>query len=129
MITFKIDEEKSKKLENSFSKISKNIEGELNKYLHSKGSKEVIDSIIGFIPVSDRKKKHAKYSNSLKRNSINLGFNILAKSKFRYLFFPNEGVGKNNKVAQRFFQKGLKNKEEKLFNDLMKIIEENSKIS
>ena len=114
-----IDFEGSSRLEEAMLKIPEKSEEVINNVLKSKGTKEVMQGIIGFMPVSDREKKHAKYSNSLKERLFNLGFDIVArggaankKGSFGYLVFPNEGQGPHNKVAQEFFQKGLAEREE-----------------
>jgi len=102
----------------AMQRTSEKAESEINKVLHSQGGKEVSQSIIGFMPISDRNKKHAKTSNSLRQKDINLGFQILArggaaknKNSFGYLVFPNEGRGRSNPVAQSFFETGLESKE------------------
>lgn len=125
----------SKKLEEALKKSVVNLEPKINEYLHVKGSKQVMQAIIGFMPVSNRNKKHAKNSNPLKIQALNLGFEVYAKGgaankngSFGYLVFPNEGRGSSNPIAQEFFEKGLKSKEDLLFKDIMKIIEEQLKI-
>lgn len=125
----------SKKLEEALKKSVVNLEPKINEYLHVKGSKQVMQAIIGFMPVSNRNKKHAKNSNPLKIQDLNLGFEVYAKGgaankngSFGYLVFPDEGRGTSNPVAQRFFEEGLKSKEDILFKDIMKIIEEQLKI-
>ena len=123
----------SKKLEEALKKSVVNLEPKINEYLHVKGSKQVMQAIIGFMPVSNRNKKHAKTSNPLKIQALNLGFEVYAKGanksgSFGYLVFPDEGRGTSNLIAQRFFEEGLKSKEDLLFKDIMKIIEEQLKI-
>ncbi|MBU5307547.1 hypothetical protein KQI18_07080 [Clostridioides mangenotii] len=125
----------SKKLEEALKKSVVNLEPKINEYLHIKGSKQVMQAIIGFMPVSNRNKKHAKTSNPLKIQALNLGFEVYAKGgaanksgSFGYLVFPDEGRGTSNLIAQRFFEEGLKSKEDLLFKDIMKIIEEQLKI-
>lgn len=131
MTRVQIDYRKSEELIKLLEKTSKNIENNLNEYLHSKGAKTVIESIIGFMPRSNRQKKHAKDSNPLKFDKFNLGFGVYArggaankKGSFGYLVFPDQGRGPHNFIAQEFFGRGLESKEEKLFDDLAKIIYE-----
>lgn len=124
IIKFELKQSNNVKVEEALKKTGSNIETKLNNYLHKDGANCVIQSIISFMPISDRKKEHAKESNSLKSQTGNLSFTILPKGKFRYLVFPNDGIGKNNKVAQGFFERGLSNTEDKIFKDILKIIDE-----
>ena len=127
-IRYDLGYDNSKKLEDALKKSATNLEPKLNEYLHIKGSKEVMKSVIDFTPISNRNKAHAKESGSLKTSTSNLSFEVTTKGKFRYLFFPDQGIGKHNLVAQQFFERGLKSKEDKMFNDIMKVIEEQLKI-
>ncbi len=128
-IRYDLSYDNSKKLEEALKKSAINLEPKLNDYLHVRGSKEVMKSVIDFTPISNRNKVHAKESGSLKTNTSNLSFEVTTKGKFRYLYFPDQGIGKHNLVvAQQFFERGLKSKEDKIFKDIMKVIEEQLKI-
>lgn len=114
-----LDFSRSQKLADAMSKIPGKSEEVINRVLLAKGTKEIIQGIIGFMPVSKRNKKHAKFSNPLKERMFNLGFDIVAKGgaankkgSYGYLVFPNEGRGKHNPVAQQFFEKGLSERED-----------------
>lgn len=124
-ISFVLKPEQNEKMAEGLKKTSSTLESKLNEYLHTKGGQHVIQGIIGFMPRSDRKKAHAKERSSLKSRNFNLGFEISPKAPYKYLVFPDQGIGKNNSVAQEFFQKGLGSREDKLFNDVIKIIDEN----
>jgi hypothetical protein len=107
----------------------------INKVLHGSGGKEVSMAIIGFMPRSGRSKKHAKDSNSLKQEDINLGFRIFPKGgaasnkgSFGYLVFPNEGRGNKNPVAQEFFGRGLESKEDRLTQIVLEALEQGIKL-
>lgn len=113
-----VDFSASQRLADAMAKIPGRSEEVVNRVLFTKGTKEVMQGIIGFMPVSNRQKKHAKFSNPLKERLFNLGFDIVAKGgaankkgSFGYLVFPNEGRGSHNLVAQQFFEKGLHAKE------------------
>lgn len=119
----------------AMQKIPDKTEGLINKTLHTSGGKEVSMAIIGFMPRSDKNKKHAKDSNSLKQDDINLGFRIYArggaasnKGSYGYLVFPNDGRGYKNPVAQGFFEKGLDSKMEKLTQIVLEALEEGIKL-
>ena len=109
----------STKLAEAMAKIPSKSEEVVNRVLLVRGTKEVMQAIIGFMPVSKREKRHAKHSNPLKERMFNLGFDIVAKGgaaknkgSFGYLVFPNEGRGPHNPVAQEFFERGLASREE-----------------
>ena len=131
MVRFELNHSQSMKVEEALKKTDKDLEGKLNEYLKTKGSKAVAAAIIKFMPKSNRRKKHAKESNSLKRRELNLGFEVVArggaankKNSFGYLVFPNEGRGPHNLVEQMLFEAGLKSEEDTLFADILKIIDE-----
>ncbi|HEM5158038.1 TPA: hypothetical protein U1277_000590 [Streptococcus suis] len=109
----------STKLAEAMAKIPSKSEEVVNRVLLVRGTKEVMQAIIGFMPVSKREKRHAKYSNPLKERMFNLGFDIVAKGGaaknkglFGYLVFSNEGRGTHNPIAQAFFERGLASREE-----------------
>lgn len=111
------------------------VEATANKVLHMTGGKEVSMAIIGFMPRSNRTKKHARDGNALKQEDINLGFRIYArggaannKGSFGYLVFPNEGRGRSNPVAKRFFEQGLESKENTLIQIVLDALTEGTKI-
>lgn len=131
MTRVQVDFKHSKEIEKALQKAPKNLEEKINNYLHTKGSKAVMENIIKFIPKSKRNKKHAKDKNPLKIDIFNLGFEVYAKGgaankkgSYGYLVFPDQGIGPHNFVAQEFFRRGLESKEDKLFNDILKIIDE-----
>lgn len=121
-----VDFSKSQKLADAMAKIPSRSEEVINRVLKSRGTREVMESIIHFMPVSRRDKEHAKHSEPLKERMINLGFDIVAKGgaankrgSFGYLVFPNEGRGSHNPVAQEFFERGLDAKEDMLLDMLV----------
>ncbi|MGT2682992.1 hypothetical protein [Streptococcus porci] len=112
----------SQRLAEAMVKIPNKSEEVVNRVLKNKGTKEVMQGIVGFMPVSDRNKKHAKFSNPLKERIFNLGFDIVARGgaankrgSFGYLVFPNEGRGPHNPIAQAFFERGLSDREDIVF--------------
>lgn len=111
------------------------VEVAANKALHTTGGKEVSMAIIGFMPKSDRNKKHAKDGNALNQEDLNLGFRIYArggaarnKGSYGYLVFPNEGRGRSNPVARKFFEEGLESREDKLILIVLDALAEGTKI-
>lgn len=129
MVKFTVDTTASQKLADAMAKIPEHSERLINEVLKSKGSKEVIESIIGFMPVSNRNKPHAKESNPLKAKMFNLGFDIVArggaaknKGSFGYLVFPNEGRGKHNPHAQEFFERGLNDRRDAIMDAMIEAL-------
>lgn len=106
MVEFKLDDSQLKQLEEHIKRVPEESERVINKVLKSKGSKEMIQAIVGFMPTSTISKSHAKSSNPIKTKFKNLGFDLVPKPKYSYLVFPNSGIGKRNTVQQKFFEKG-----------------------
>lgn len=111
------------------------VEATANKVLHTTGGKEVSMAIIGFMPRSNRNKKHAKDGDALNQEDLNLGFRIYArggaarnKGSYGYLVFPNEGRGRSNPVARKFFEEGLESREDKLILIVLDALAEGTKI-
>lgn len=134
-LRFELNDSQIQELENAMKKVPENVEQKVNSILHGKGCKEMMQSIIGFMPVSNRNKKHAKNSNPLGKEDINLGFRIFAKGgaankkgSFGYLVFPNEGRGSSNPVAQKFFERGMESSSDRIMSDLLKALEEGAEI-
>lgn len=90
------------------------MERQVNDVLHLDGVEYSTEEITNLIPVSKRKKKHAKTSNWSKSDEFNLGFTVKSrggaankKGSFGYLIFPDEGRGSKNPIAHKFMEKGL----------------------
>lgn len=130
MVRYQLDMASAAEIEAAMKLVPEKAEKLVNQVLHTKGTKEVIQSIIGFIPVSRRNKKHAKFSNPLKNQNFNLGFEVYAKggaaknkNSFGYLVFPDEGRGSHNPVAQMFFERGTDRVNERILNDVIEALD------
>lgn len=128
-VKFEVDQAQSEKLEELIRQLPNKAEEIINKYFEDKGAKNAIHSIIEFVPVSSRNKKHAKNSNPFKETFFNLGFEIETKggaankpNSFGYLAFPNDGRGKRNKVAQKFMQQGILKESDVIIDDLAELL-------
>ncbi|SEB15748.1 hypothetical protein SAMN05421743_12138 [Thalassobacillus cyri] len=126
-IRYDLDYQEVEKLEEKFRKVPDNVENIINQVLHNEGIKRTTAAITKELPVSNRTKKHAKYSKWSKSEKHNLGFTVKTKGgaaknpgSFGYLVFPNEGRGPHNPLEQRFMEEGL----EKTTPEIIELISE-----
>lgn len=128
MISFELDHKENERLIKAMEKVPEKAERLANQLLKTYGVPTLIKSIVGFIPISNRDKKHAKNSQPLKHELINLGFTVKAKPRFRYLVFPDQGIGRSNPIAQEFFVKGLESSSDQITNKVIEALEEANKL-
>ncbi|EGO2798139.1 hypothetical protein [Enterococcus faecalis] len=101
------------KLRENMMKIPGSSETIINQVLRTKSAEMTAKTIISGMPVSDvknriMKRKHAKFSNSLKIDYMNLGFKERPQKRFEYLKYPDLGIGTSiGKVPQEFMRKGM----------------------
>ncbi|EOH8864301.1 hypothetical protein ACMD1P_002507 [Enterococcus faecalis] len=101
------------KLRENMMKIPGSSEKIINQVLRTKSAEMTAKTIISGMPVSDvknriMKRKHAKFSNSLKIDYMNLGFKERPQKRFEYLKYPDLGIGTSiGKVPQEFMRKGM----------------------
>lgn len=107
---YEVNKEQLDEITKAMELIPERAEQAVNHVLQAKGGKEIMQSILHFMPESKLNKKHAKQSEPLKMVFPNLAVKIFEKPKFGYLVFPNLGIGKRNKTPQRFMEEGLKAK-------------------
>ena len=131
MLEYNLDLDNHTQLVERFKKLGEQAERLTNDYFERTASKKMMESIIGFIPVSKKNKKHARNSNPLKRELENLGFTIKSKGgaasnkgSFGYLIFPDEGRGFRNPLAQNFSGLGAEAVEPSIVEDLIRIFDE-----
>lgn len=131
---YEIDYSDIIKLQEKFNKVPNDVEKTINDFLHKTGVEVMVQEITKYIPVSSKKKKHAKTSKWSKNEKHNLAFTIKTKGgaannkgSFGYLVFPNEGRGPNNPVEQRFMEKGLEKATPKIIEELNNKIDQKIK--
>lgn len=131
------------KLEERIKALPKKAEYEINNYLWNNAGNILQKQVYANMPRSNKYKSkvkkapkvHAKDSDSLDKETFNLGIRIQTHLKprskdFGYLIFPDEGRGKHQrrKGAQEFFGRALDKKTDEiadgLLNHLDKKIEE-----
>lgn len=119
-IKFEIKKEDVEKLNVMLAKAGDNAERETNDFLHNTASKKIIASIIELVPISDRKKTHAKESSPFESHNINMGIIIRSKQKFNYLIFPDLATGTSFKNdAKEFMKNGLENEYQSILKGIM----------
>ena len=109
-VRFELDYSEVEALSEKFRAIPEHVEELLNSYLHFEGVELTKRRITEGMPVSSKKGvlKHAKFSNSLRHKTFNLGFEVMPKPRFNYLVFPDQALGTSKgKSAQKFMHSGL----------------------
>ena len=130
MSVYEIKAQSIEKLQKSLKGYAETAENEINTYLHGSGYNLFSHSIENLIPVSDKKKKHAKYSNSLQdrlKSSRsrgggfqNLSVTIGTKPKYDYLYFPDDGSNTVHHAGnQHFFDRGIEKKEDEAVDEML----------
>ena len=71
-INFTLNFEDVEKIQQAINDYGDNAEDIINQCIHQEGKDRLIRSIENCMPVSDRNKKHAKFSNSLTNKNLNL---------------------------------------------------------
>lgn len=129
-VKFELNFQDSEELEKLFLTMQERAETLTNQFFETTATKIAMEKITGFMPRSRANKKHAKDSNPLKAEMINLGFKITtkggvnAKNGFGYLVFPDKGRGPKNRIAQDFSGKGLEASKEEIISGLIEVLDE-----
>lgn len=99
-------------LEKALTEYSGNTEEAINDVFHSEEVNTLAQNAIkALMPVSNKKKgKHAKHSNSLRKQDGNLSVTIRTQKAFQYLYFADDGTNTRRHIGnQRFFGRGGEN--------------------
>ena len=83
-INFTLNFEDVEKIQQAINDYGDNVEDIINQCIHQEGKDRLIRSIENCMPVSDRNKKHAKFSNSLTnkdRKSTRLNSSHITRSR------------------------------------------------
>lgn len=120
-VSFRLHDEDVNKLIQAIQSYKDNAEEAIGDYLENKLPGIVKPSIENLIPVSDRKKAHAKYSDPLtEKMDGKLSVTINTKKKWHYLYFPNEGEGTSKGQEPHYFMEdGLDNQYDNIVNGLL----------
>ncbi|PTY79621.1 hypothetical protein B5V89_05085 [Heyndrickxia sporothermodurans] len=107
------------RLVESISKIPNRSETVINNTLRAKGAPKAMDSIQPIIPLSRKKKKHARDSKALAVKHGNLEFTIRPKRAFEYIKYPDLGIGTSKRNRpKKFMEKGLDKAASRIVDDL-----------
>lgn len=119
-ITYTLDQNDFNELLKLTQKNGAEVEKIINDYLHNEAPRKIKSSITGLVPVSDRKKKHAKFSDPFQRQqNFNLAVKIITAKEFNYLVFPDEGLGTSiGNIPQNFTGRGLEAVTSELIDDM-----------
>lgn len=109
-VEFSIKDEDINKINEAITNFEGNTERVINDYLGTQAKEKFIQSITNLIPVSRvNKRRHAKNSNPLDgkiRNNLTLW--IHTKTKFNYLYFPQNAEGTSKgKIPNDFMERGI----------------------
>ena len=109
-VEFSIKDEDINKINEAITNFEGNAERVINDYLGTQAKEKFIQSITNLIPVAPvNKRRHAKNSNPLDgkiRNNLTLW--IHTKTKFNYLYFPQNAEGTSKgKIPNDFMERGI----------------------
>jgi hypothetical protein len=109
---FSVDSSQFYTLQRNIERLPNDAEKVINETLKANVSPVMEKSILGLMPMSKRNKQHAKLYKSLNAdNKENLTLTIKPKSKYRYLVFPDLGLGTSKKkYPQKFMDHGVEQK-------------------
>lgn len=124
--TFSVEQKSFNELLKRVSGYGAEVENVLNDYLHNEAPKKINPSIVGLVPVSDRDKTHAKYSNPFGRQeNYNLAVKLITSKQFNYLVFPDEALGTSKgKTPLDFTGRGLEAEIPALIDEMVTKIQE-----
>ena len=107
-VDFSLKEEDLGRIQEAIMDFGDDAERVINDYLRNEANAKFIKSITNLIPVSKINKRHAKTSNPLDTKFYNLALYIHTKSKFNYLYFPQNAEGQSrNNSPNDFMEKGI----------------------
>lgn len=109
------------RLQEKMQRIPQLSESVINQRLKEKVEPETPEQMREIFPISKRNPQkpitlstgkkvttgHAKTSDSLKATHENLGFTVRPKPNYRYLVFPDLGIGEANPLPQEFLRQGM----------------------
>lgn len=125
MSVYEIDDKEIERLYEQIKKYPSDAEKKITNYLHASGYQRMSQAIQNAIPVSKRKKKHAKDAKALmdRNRTTNLSVTIGTRNKYHYLYFPDDGSTTVHHAGnQKFFQKGVEEEETSVINEMLDLL-------
>lgn len=120
-VVFSLKEDDLERIQEAIINLGDDAENVINECLANEVKNQLITSITNFIPVSSQNKKHAKSSNPLDgsiRNNLTLW--IHTKSKYNYLYFPQNAEGQSrNNSPNDFIEKGINAEYDNVVNTIL----------
>ena len=112
------------KIAKQFGAIPREVENIVNSYIHETAPSKIRPAIMGFVPVSNRQKRHAKDADAFSRQEdFNLGVRVMTAKQFNYLVFPDEGRGTSRiNNPQNFTGRGVDAVRDELIEDMNMLI-------
>ncbi|OOR26152.1 hypothetical protein [Bacillus cereus] len=121
---FSVDSSQFQAYQRNIERLPNIAEKIINENLQKKVSPILQKSILGLMPISDRKKPHAKLSKSIQGTlKENLTLTLKPKAKYAYLVFPDLAVGKSkNNSPELFMEHGVDREANKSVEELNKAL-------
>ncbi|MER2107458.1 MAG: hypothetical protein ABS949_11015 [Solibacillus sp.] len=99
------------------------MEKTINDVLKKSGSSRVMASIQPNIPVSMRKKKHARTNRPLTAVHSHFQFKVRPKRKFEYIKYPDLAIGRSQyREPAMFMKQGLDEATPEVVNDIIQAV-------
>lgn len=97
----------------------------INSRLRAFGGPLAAKTIVPLIPISERKKIHARFSNPLTVKYDNLQFMVRPRPKFNYIKYPDLAIGTSaGKDPVNFMRRGLLSAKSRIVADLTDAIDQ-----
>ena len=111
MARFDMDASEIDRLYTAIENFPGNAEKTINDVFHNEGKEAIQEAIYWLMPMSGKRWKGkapaARSSKSLTDEPGNLSVTVKSKSKWHYLYFPDDGTNTRRHVGnQQFFAKG-----------------------
>lgn len=118
---FELDAKDIERLAGAIKNFEGNAEEALGSYLKNEADEIFRPSIENLIPVSDKDKKHARYSAPLTGEMQgNLSLYIHTKKAWHYLYFPDEGEGTSKgQFPHDFMGEGIEKQYDTVVNGML----------
>lgn len=107
----------------NLQRTSSTVEKTINDVLKKSGSSRVMASIQPNIPVSMRKKKHARTNRPLTAVHSHFQFKVRPKRKFEYIKYPDLAIGRSQyREPAMFMKQGLDEATPEVVNDIIQAV-------